>query len=137
MRREVAESVAQWSVRIRAHRPRLDPKLSCVAGLPLACWNLEFLSKEPFRNCPSHFGSVDCSISGPVWGGSGTVMGSESGPLFSYTPRLPSPPPHLKQISSICSNLISTVIMKSKFAREGEQGWMLRLPAMDLGPWNR
>ena len=31
---------------------------------------------------------------------------------------------------------ISTLIMKSKFAREGEQGWMLRLPAMDLGPWN-
>lgn len=94
MRREAAEC-AQWSVRIRAHRPRLDPRspFPAVAGLPLACWNLSFLSKEPFRNCPSHFGSVDCSISGPVWGGSGTVMGSESGPLFSYTPRLPPPPP--------------------------------------------
>ena len=70
--------------------------LPAVAGLPLACWNRVFLSKQPFRNRPGHFGPVDpvdCSVSGSMWGGSGTLMGSESGPLCSYTPRLQSSPP--------------------------------------------
>ena len=89
-----------------------EKPLPAVARLPLACWNLTILSKEPFRNCPRHFGPVDsvgCSVSGPVWGGSGTLMGSESGPLFSYTYRLQVMTVtwecnHLKRILSICSN---------------------------------